>query len=81
MVSFASGTVARIWSIAASPLARLRIAMMTSAPAADSRVASPRPKPELEPVTTASFPERSGTVTAISLRAMGITPVSWITRT
>ena len=48
MVSFASGTVARICSMAASPLARLRIAITTSAPAAASRVASPRPRPELD---------------------------------
>src|SRR5205823_2402112 len=38
-----------------------------------SREASPRPRPVLEPVTTASFPERSGTVTASS--TMVITPV------
>jgi len=37
LVSFAFGTVARIWSIADSPLARLRMAMITPAPAADSR--------------------------------------------
>ena len=73
MVSLASGTVARISSIAASPLARLRIAMTTSAPAADSRRASPNPRPLLAPVTIASFPDRSGTVATRSL-AMRITP-------
>ena len=73
MVSFAFGTVARISSIAASPLARLRIAMTTSAPAADSRRAKPNPRPLLDPVTTASFPDRSGTV-ATRLVAMSITP-------
>ncbi len=73
MVSFAFGTVARISSIAASPLARLRIAMTTSAPAADSRRANPNPRPLLDPVTTASRPDRSGTV-ATRLGAMSITP-------
>src|SRR5215208_3532587 len=71
IVSLAVGTVARICLTADSPLARLRMAMMTSAPAADSRVVKPRPRPELEPVTTASFPERSGTVTVSLLEAMG----------
>ncbi len=47
-------------AIAASPLARLRIAMTTSAPAAAKRLVTPSPSPLLEPVTTASFPERSG---------------------
>ena len=37
LVSFAFGTVARIWWIADSPFARLRMAMITPAPAADSR--------------------------------------------
>ena len=78
IVSLASGTVARIYSTATSPLVRLRMAITTSAPAADNRVARPRPRPELEPVTTASFPDRSGTVT-VSWRAMKITPCRWIT--
>src|SRR6185312_5029916 len=77
IVSFAFGTVARICSIADSPLAWLRMAMITSAPAADSRVANPRPRPEFEPVTTASLPDRSGTVTASSLRAMAISLYRW----
>ncbi len=71
MVSFASGTLPRISSIAASPLARLRIAMTTSAPAAESRRASPKPRPLLAPVTIANFPDRSGTVATRSLD-MGI---------
>ena len=75
MVSFAFGTVARISSIAASPLARLRIAMTTSAPAADSRGANQNPRPLLDPVTTASFPDRSGTFTT-RLLAIRRSPVS-----
>lgn len=47
--------------------------MITSAPAADSRRASPKPRPLLAPVMIASFPERSGTVATRSL-AMQITP-------
>jgi hypothetical protein len=66
MVNFAPGTALRISSTAASPLVRLRIAMTTSAPAAANRVVRPRPRPELEPVTTASLPDKSGTVTASS---------------
>src|SRR5689334_11306573 len=73
MVSLASGTEVRISSIAFSPLARLRMAMTTSAPAAESRRASPNPRPLFAPVTTASFPDRSGTV-ATRLLAMRITP-------
>ena len=75
MVSLASGTVARISSIAFSPLARLRIAITTSAPAADRRRVSPNPRPLLDPVITTSFPDISGTVATRSL-AMRITPYS-----
>src|ERR1700744_2286524 len=57
----AAGTSARIFSIVASPLARSRIAITTSAPAIASRWAKPNPRPLLAPVTTASRPERSGT--------------------
>ena len=67
IVSFASGTVAWISFIAASPLAWLRIAMTTSAPAAASRVANPNPSPLLEPVTTASLADRSGGVASRTL--------------
>ena len=63
IVSFALGTMSRICFSAASPLARLRIAIVTSAPPAASRVASPSPSPEFEPVTTASLPDKSVTVT------------------
>jgi hypothetical protein len=34
--------------------------MITSAPAADSRVLNPRPRPEFEPVTTASIGSMAG---------------------
>jgi len=67
IVSLASGTAARILSIAASPLARLRIAITTSAPAIANRRASPNPRPLLEPVTTAKLPDKSGTVSVSSL--------------
>ena len=44
--------------------------MITRAPSATSRVAIPLPIPEAPPVTTATFPSRSGSpLTALPARA------------
>ena len=60
--TFAPGRPTRICSAAFSPLAGVRTGITTSAPARARRVAMTRPMPSLAPVTTASFPARSGIV-------------------
>ena len=77
MVSLASGTVARICS---SPLRLWPVADGHHDVGAGCGQSGGEAEAEavLEPVTTASFPDRSGTV-AVSWRAMKITPCKWIT--
>jgi hypothetical protein len=50
----------------------LRTGMVTSDPAIANRRAISRPRPSLAPVTTASFPSRSGIAISICLRVIVI---------
>ena len=59
--SRAPGWAARISSRARSPLATVRTAITTSAPAPARRRTASRPVPLLAPVTTTSLPAWSGT--------------------
>src|SRR3712207_647185 len=71
----APATRARIPAAAASPLPRVRTGRTRSAPAAARRRARTRPMPSLPPVSTARFPDRSGTGMSILVRAIAIAPL------